>query len=165
MAVEMFEVCIPLLFFLFSYIDVVLLLKFSGIRPLASEIERKLPELSLYVLMFPYLLLFAYIGILESFTLESVFLAGATLIAVVFITSVLNEQVKNRPEFFKKLSFQLDIWLIVLNAMILGVVSGIVSISICSVDKSIVLVALPLGAYVLISLRCLNVVKKKMRKI
>ncbi|NJE47902.1 hypothetical protein E3E35_10970 [Thermococcus sp. GR7] len=81
------------------------------------------------------------------------------MIAVVFVALVLNEQVKNRQEFFKNLSLQLETRLIILNAIILGIVSGIVSISICSVDKSIVLIALPLGAYALISWRCLNIVK------
>ena len=157
----MLDVCVPLLVFLFTYIDVVLLLKFSGIRPLTSEIQRKLPELGLYVLIFPYLLLFAYVGILESIALDSGFLAGVILIVVVFITLVSNDQVKNRQEVFKKLSFQLDIWLIILNAMILGIVSGIVSISICGVDKSIVLIALPLGAYVLISWRYLHAIRSK----
>ena len=122
MVVEMLDVCIPLLVFLFAYIDVVLLLKFSGIRPLTSEIQRKLPEFGLYVLIFPYLLLFAYVGILESIALDSSFLAGVILTVVVFITFVLNEQVKNRQEVFKKLSSRLDIWLITLNAIILGIV-------------------------------------------
>ena len=54
MVVEMLDVCVPLLVFLFAYIDVVLLLKFSGIRPLTGEIQRKLPEFGLYVLIFPY---------------------------------------------------------------------------------------------------------------
>ena len=154
-------VCVPLLVFLFAYIDVVLLLKFSGTRPLASEIQRKLPELGLYVLIFPYLLLFAYVGILESLSLESGFLAGVILTVVVFVTLVLNEQVKSRQEFFKKLSSHLDIWLITLNAIILGIVSGSASVSICGFDKSIVWIALPLGAYVPISWRCFTRYKIK----
>ena len=91
--------------------------------------------------------------------MDSSFLAGVILTVVVFITFVLNEQVKNRQEVFKKLSSRLDIWLITLNAIILGIVSGVVSISICGIDESIVWIALPLGAYVLISWRC-NKIKK-----
>lgn len=161
MVVEMLDVCIPLIVFLFTYIDVVLLLKFSGMRPLTNEIQQKLPELGLYVLIFPYLLLFVYVGILESIALGSGFLAGAILVVVVFIALILNEQVKNRQEAFKKLSSRLDIRLITLNAIILGIVSGIVSISICGIDVSIAWIALPLGAYMPISWRCLHVMKSK----
>ncbi len=90
MVVEMLDVCVPLLVFLFTYIDVVLLLKFSGMRPLASDIQRKLPELGLYVLIFPYLLLFVYVGILESIALDSSFLAGVILIVLeMFLLAVL----------------------------------------------------------------------------
>ncbi|NJF25584.1 hypothetical protein [Thermococcus sp. Bubb.Bath] len=152
----MMDVCSPLFLFLFTYFDVVLLLKFTGMQPLAEDLEDRLPELSLYVLIFPYLLLSAYIGILESLAWRNALLAGATLIAVAFITLVLDVRIKNKPEFFKKLSFQLNTWLIALNAVILGVVST----SVCGGGESIALVALPLGGYVLLSWKYSNVVNK-----
>jgi hypothetical protein len=159
--VEMLDVCGPLFLFLFTYLDVVLLLKFAGMRPLTDDLKDKLPELGLYVLLFPYLLLFVYIGILESLSLENAFLAGFILITVVLLALILDMQVKNKPNFFKKLSLQLNTWLIVLNAMILVVVSEIVSISICSVGEIVTWGSLPLGGYVLLSWKYLNIIRGK----
>ncbi|WP_156471156.1 hypothetical protein [Thermococcus peptonophilus] len=145
--VEMLDVCGSLLLFLFTYLDVVLLLKFARMRPLTDDLKDKLPELGLYVLLFPYLLLFVYIGILESLSLENALLAGFILITVVLLSLILDIHVKNKPNFSKKLSLHLNTWLIVLDAVILSVVST----SVCGRGESIALVTLPLGGYVLLS--------------
>jgi len=159
MVVEMMcEVYFGMVLFVFVFLILVLVFKYEGMRPLVGEVESKLPEFGVDIVVFPYLVLMGIFGMLLSIRLNNSIPAIMGILMTTALASILAARLKYQRERFIRFSMNLKERIILVNTLILGLMSvGMLKLLCRKLRTShIIGIIPPLVVYALLSIRYLH---------
>jgi len=91
-------------FISFIFLDFYLFLKYEGIRPVRSEMQKKTIELGVDIVVFPGFILTAGIARILSMVYNSVLPFAFGMFVLTFFATVISLRLKNQPERFMRLT-------------------------------------------------------------
>jgi len=154
-----------LLSFSFFLLDLYLFLKYEGMRPVKSEVQKKAVELGVDIVVFPGLVLTAGIARILSEVYTSVLPFALGVLVATFVATVIFVRFKNQSEKFVRLTEKIaknSGKVVAFNLLVLSVFTFSFLKALCGVVEMGTLssIMIPLVLYALLSRRYLKIVKQ-----
>nr|QEK15801.1 hypothetical protein FPV09_04260 [Thermococcus aciditolerans] len=154
-----------LLSFSFIFLDLYLFLKYEGMRPVRSEMQKKAVELGVDIVVFPGLILTVSIARILSELYNSALPFALGMVVATFFATVISLRLKNQPERFVRLTGKIaknSGKIVAFNLLVLSVFTFFFLKALCrDVEMGPLLsIMVPLVLYGLLSLRYSSIVKQ-----
>lgn len=154
-----------ILSFSFIFLDLYLSLKYEGLRPVRSEMQKKAIELGVDIVVFPGLILTAGIARILSEVYNSALPFALGIVVTTFFATVIYLRLKNQPEKSMEITEKIaknSGKIVAFNLLVLSVFTFFSLKTLCrNVEIGPLLsIIVPLVLYGLLSLRYLSVVRQ-----
>ena len=160
----MCALCSFILSFSFIFLDLYLFLKYEGIRPVRSEMQKKAIELGVDIVVFPSLILTAGIARILSELYNSALPFALGIVVATFFATVISLRLKNQPERFIRLTRKIaknSGKIVAFTLLILSVFTFFLKALCEDVEMGPLLsIMVPLVLYGLLSLRYSSIIKQ-----
>ena len=152
--------------FAFFLLDLMLIIKYEGLRPMVHEVQKKMVEFGVDIIIFPYLVLLVTAGRILSEDLDSAIPFALIILIATFLAALLSIRAKNRPGKFIKFTKSITRNVIIANTLVIALI-GILQIKLLCKSigiKELLGIIFPLTIYALLSTRYLHIIKQGIPK-